>query len=221
MAKARMLHKAISISVQVSNLSLEAQLLFTWLIAHADDEGRLKGEPKYIKATVVPYAQWTVEEVCEYLGEIHQQSLISYWQENNQWFIEFPTWKNYQYIAKDRFHKSSLPSYIKDDVYESYTDGIQNSDTSTTQSNLVEDNQVKTNKTDRDNIYSDIDSIKEEDITEISEKLSVPVVEVEKQLDKLYGYCASTGKEYDNYKAVLYKFVQTEIERKAKSTARN
>jgi len=55
MAKARMLHNKISKSLQVDSLPVPAQLLFTWMISWADDEGRLKGEPKYIKATVIPY----------------------------------------------------------------------------------------------------------------------------------------------------------------------
>ena len=59
MAKARMLHKKISISLQVNSLPLPAKLLFTWLIAHTDDEGRILGSPKYIKATVVPMTNWS------------------------------------------------------------------------------------------------------------------------------------------------------------------
>ena len=44
MAISRMLHKSISHSIQVNRLSPEARLLFTWMIPHADDEGRIKGE---------------------------------------------------------------------------------------------------------------------------------------------------------------------------------
>lgn len=64
-----MLHKKISVSIQVNNLSLPAKLLFTWLISHADDEGRLKGDILYVKATVVPMTNWSKSKVKSYLEE--------------------------------------------------------------------------------------------------------------------------------------------------------
>jgi len=70
MAKARMLHKTISTSSQVNKLSLPARLLFTWAIAHADDDGRLRGDPEYIKATVVPMVRWSFKKVERYFADV-------------------------------------------------------------------------------------------------------------------------------------------------------
>lgn len=111
MGNKRMLHKKISISIQVNRLKLPARLLFTWLIAHADDEGRLKGEAEYVKATVVPMTDWTFDNVKDYLKEIQEQKLIYYWEENNEWFIEFVKWTDFQKLRKDRLEKSKLPPY--------------------------------------------------------------------------------------------------------------
>src|SRR3990167_3598798 len=109
MAKARMLHRSISTSSQVNRLSLPARLLFTWMIPHADDEGRLKGSAEYIKASVVPMTNWTFKRIKSYLEEIKSSGLIHYWQQNNEWFIEFAKWRQYQQIRKDRFEYSNLP----------------------------------------------------------------------------------------------------------------
>ena len=76
MAKARMLHNKISTLLQVNRLSLPAKLLFTWMIAHADDEGRLRGEPEYIKATVVPMTKWSFKLISVYIKEMVNQQLI-------------------------------------------------------------------------------------------------------------------------------------------------
>jgi len=152
MAKARMLHKTISLSEQVNNLSLPAQLLFTWLIPHADDEGRLKGNPKYIKALVVPYHhEWTLEEIESFLQEIKQQGLIYSWDADGKQYIEFPTWKRYQYIAKDRFHGSELPSY-KEDVDDPSTPRIQSVVRLTTQSNGIESNKEEIKKSEANGV---------------------------------------------------------------------
>lgn len=151
MAKARMLHKTISISEQVNNLSIEAQLLFTWLIPHADDEGRLKGNPKHVKVMVVPSHQWTPEEIQHLLEEIKEQGLIYYWEKSGQRYIEFPSWKTFQYIAKDRFHKSELPSY-KENVDNPSTSRTQSVAKLITQANVTEANEEKIKKSEANSI---------------------------------------------------------------------
>lgn len=113
MAKARMLHKKISVSIQVNKLTLPARLLFTWMIPHADDEGKMKGDPEFIRATVVPMVKWSFKKIREYLDEIRNNGLIYYWQENNEWFIEFIKWSEHQTIRKDRLIPSNLPSHPK------------------------------------------------------------------------------------------------------------
>lgn len=159
MAKARMLHKTISISEQVNNLPLPAQLLFTWLIPHADDEGRLKGNAKHIKVMVVPSHDWTPTQIQSFLEEINRVGLIYYWENDGQHYIEFPNWKNYQYIAKDRFHKSLLPSY-KDYVDGLSTERIQSVTKMITQANVVEGN-IKEIKKSEDSKKSAVKSLKD------------------------------------------------------------
>lgn len=146
MAKARMLHKKISVSLQVNRLTLPARLLFTWMIPHADDEGRMKGDPESIRATVVPMVKWSFKKIREYLEEIKDRQLIYYWQENNEWLIEFVKWNEHQTIRKDRFISSNLPSYPK--IGNNQTTPIcQPSDNQeTTQANEIESNPNKSNK---------------------------------------------------------------------------
>ena len=54
MAQKLMIDKKISVSEQVANLPIEAQLLFTWMIPHADDVGLLPYSARTIKALVIP-----------------------------------------------------------------------------------------------------------------------------------------------------------------------
>ena len=143
MAKARMLHKKISISEDVNKLSLSARLLFTWIIAHADDEGRLKGDATYIKAVVVPYTKWSRKLIESYLYQMKNTGLIYYWQNNNQQYIELCKWTDYQSIRKDRFEPSKLPSY-KDNKLSTKEQPDDNQ--KDTQSNISELSPVKFNK---------------------------------------------------------------------------
>jgi len=114
MAQRRMLNKSISQSLQVDRLPLPGQLLFTWMISHADDDGRLNGEPKWVKATVVPLknkGKWSIRYIQEYLLKMADVSLIYYWYQNGTRYIEFPTWQEHQTIQADRATLSRIPAY--------------------------------------------------------------------------------------------------------------
>jgi len=152
MAKARMLHKKISVSVQVNRLTLPARLLFTWMIPHADDEGRMKGDPEFIKATVVPMVKWSFKKIQEYLKEMKDKQLIYYWQENGEWFVEFIKWKEHQYIQKDRFKSSDLPSFRKEVGDKTETSCIQTVNTTSPQANISESNPSEVNKSESNEI---------------------------------------------------------------------
>jgi hypothetical protein len=143
MAKARMVHNKISISMQVNNLSDKSCLLYTWTISHADDDGRILGDAKYIKAKIVPLRKWSVSTVEKLLKEITDEGLWNRWEQKNSWYIEFPTWKRYQQIRNDRYSPSILPTYsIKTEGI-----GIQNDNQTTTQSNVIKSsiNPIKVN----------------------------------------------------------------------------
>lgn len=49
-----MLNKSISLSRQVSKLTLKEKLFFTWAIPHLDDYGCIENDPFVLKATVCP-----------------------------------------------------------------------------------------------------------------------------------------------------------------------
>lgn len=109
MANRRMLSKSISTSVQVNKLSIKAKLLFTWMIPHADDDGRMKGEAEHIMGIVVPLLRWTIKEIQTYLLDIEKAGLIHIWQDNGEQLLHFPKWKSHQTLQNDRYHKSTLP----------------------------------------------------------------------------------------------------------------
>jgi len=114
MAQRRMLNKSISLSTQVNRISIPTQLLFTWMIPHADDEGRLIGEPQWIKGTVIPLKTgrfWSLKAVENHLLDMESSGLIYYWYQLDSRYIEFPTWKEHQTIQLDRAQLSKIPTF--------------------------------------------------------------------------------------------------------------
>ena len=56
MASGRMLSSRISTDARVQKLPCAtARLLFSWMIAHADNCGRLRGDAAYVRVTVLPH----------------------------------------------------------------------------------------------------------------------------------------------------------------------
>lgn len=200
MAKARMLHKKISLSMQVNNLSLPTQLLFTWMIAHADDDGKLRGEPEYIKATVVPMKKWSFGLIKKYMEEIKSNKLIYYWQENDEWFIEFIKWKDHQSIQSDRYKQSVLPSYKGDYGNTSLAKVLQPDSNMDTQSSVIESsdktNLVEVNSSEsKDSEIADKNSYKQET------KISIPELKNMKSPSQVAAYEVWKEFEPDNLRA--------------------
>ena len=89
MAQKRMIDKKISVSEDVAALPLEAQLLFTWMIPHADDVGLLPFSSRAIKALVIPMLDTTVETIGFHLETIRKAGLIDAfeWKGDKFWHI--------------------------------------------------------------------------------------------------------------------------------------
>ncbi len=132
--------------MQVNKLPLPTRLLFTWMIAHADDEGRLRGEPAYIKATVVPMTNWSLKKIDNYLRQIENVELINWWTQKDEKFIEFIKWNDHQTIRQDRFNKSSLPSVLEIDGNQLSTKGQPSSNQRLPQYNISESSLIEVNK---------------------------------------------------------------------------
>jgi len=76
-AKARLIYSSISTSERVASLGLKGALLFTWLLAHCDGQGRYAGSARKVKAEVAPMLdEITVDDVEEALGAMEAARLI-------------------------------------------------------------------------------------------------------------------------------------------------
>ncbi|MCK9394195.1 MAG: hypothetical protein M0Q44_01220 [Methylobacter sp.] len=116
MASGRILKTQISLSEQVNDLSLHAALLFTWMIPHADDFGRMVGNARKVKALVVPMRDdFTSVKVDECLNEIADMHLIERYDVNGEFFLKFPEWESHQSGLHKRT-KSKLPAPTETEI---------------------------------------------------------------------------------------------------------
>lgn len=118
MAHKRMIDKKISVSEDVANLTLEAKLLFTWMIPHADDVGLLPYSARSIKALVVPMVdEITTEKVGIHLESmrkvVEDKSLIEEFEWFGDKFWRIVNFSQHQTLKKDR-KPLTIAKYIED-----------------------------------------------------------------------------------------------------------
>lgn len=112
MAKGRFLSKSISESLQVARLKSDStRLLFTWMIPHADCEGRIIADPRYIKGIVLTFLNHSLGDIAEMLLDLHAEKLIQLFDVDGETHAEFPKFNEHQQgLRKEREAKSKIPS---------------------------------------------------------------------------------------------------------------
>lgn len=91
----------------IGDLAVEARLLFIGLITQADDEGRLRGDPRLIGAQIFPYDAPPPEQVEAWLAELDRAGLILRYAHAGRPLISLPAWERHQKI--NRPNESPLP----------------------------------------------------------------------------------------------------------------
>lgn len=106
----RMIDSTIWHNEKFGNLSLGARVLFIGSFSNADDDGRLKASPRFLRALVFPYdPDITIEQVKEWRDELSQDSLVGIYTNDNHEYMVLMGWYEHQSIRKDRYHDSVLP----------------------------------------------------------------------------------------------------------------
>lgn len=94
-------------SVSLGACSRDARLLFIGLISLADDDGRLRAEPRMLAARVFPMDELEAHQIDAWLEELHQAGSIIRYVVDDRRFVALPKFAEYQKI---RYHKpSKLP----------------------------------------------------------------------------------------------------------------
>ena len=117
MAQRRMLAKKISVSEQVSNLSNEAKIIFTWGIAHTDDAGLLPTGLQTLKARIIPMVEMDLDTFGIQVESIVNQGLWKPVTVDNSNYYYLTGFLENQTLKRDRKPQSIAKSiHTWDDV---------------------------------------------------------------------------------------------------------
>lgn len=109
MARKRMIDPSFWEDLTMGQLSRDARLCFLGLLSHADDEGRVQVDPRYIKRAVFGFDDdLAAADVACILDELRQRATnLVFYEAGGRHLAAFLNWRRYQYIQKSQ--KSTLP----------------------------------------------------------------------------------------------------------------
>ncbi len=105
----RMLHSKIWHSDQFAMLKPLEGLLYIGMITLGDDEGRLRGDGRFLKSQLFPYSKIGVRQVETMRNRIAEIGLIVVYPSQNGTCIWHPNWTKYQILRHDRAKPSEFP----------------------------------------------------------------------------------------------------------------
>lgn len=123
MASGRMLRACISESDQVANLTDDTtRLIFLFVMAHADVEGRYSANPRIVKGKVLPLLELSLDKVMDALLDLDDNGLIYLYEADSKPYLAFPGWERHQKLRKDRESpKYPLPSEVFPKLYAEHS----------------------------------------------------------------------------------------------------
>lgn len=129
MARGRFLSKKISLNLEIKKiydtLGCDAVIVFTWMLAHLDRDGRMSAHPDIIKSQVVPLLSGvTTDLIQSLLGLSHDLGLISVYGVDEKEYLEFPKFKeNQRGLNYEKEAASECPSNsgVTPDFVKSYS----------------------------------------------------------------------------------------------------
>jgi hypothetical protein len=93
----RSIYPTTATSLKIARCSIPAQLLFDRLIAAADDQGRLQGDPMLVKSSCMPLVdKATVKAMAGWLQEIEALHLIIRYEVDGEPLIQIRNWWDHQ-----------------------------------------------------------------------------------------------------------------------------
>lgn len=108
MARRRMIDPNIWQSEDFAKLSKLAKLVFMGLFSNADDEGKGRANPTYLKSILFPYDdKLRTTDIIESLKEIGTYTSIVFYTHNESQYYKLENWNKWQTIDKPK--KSTIP----------------------------------------------------------------------------------------------------------------
>lgn len=109
MSGKRMIHEGLFSNEELAALPIQARYLYLATIVHADDEGRMRADARYLKVKAFPFDDSRAEDVRTWRDLLASGGLLLVYEVDGKEYLEHPKWDKWQTLRKDRKKASDCP----------------------------------------------------------------------------------------------------------------
>lgn len=113
MARRRMIDPNIWGSEDMGKLTLRQRLIVIGLFSNADDYGKGKAKPAYVRSTIFPYDDIPLHDIIDDIETIRAVVNIEIYEVEGNSYYKFIHWDKWQTVQKPQ--KSIIPDSVKND----------------------------------------------------------------------------------------------------------
>lgn len=106
----RMLNSELFRNVELGECDPQVRLLYIGMIVNADDAGRMRAHPKYLRAAIFPFDLLDDVSMTKMRDRLVERKLIVVYEVDGEAYIQHPKWEKWQILRKDRMKSSDCPS---------------------------------------------------------------------------------------------------------------
>jgi len=141
-----MIDNCISVSEKINDLTLREAFIYTWIIPHLDDWGRVTGSPRKLKALIFPMKkEISINYIEKALIKFKEEGLFL-WEDINGITVlqqPFEEFKDHQSISESKRAKSKYPEII--DTSQEMPRNAKKCQETPVQVNLSKEKRIKEN----------------------------------------------------------------------------
>ncbi len=220
MAQRRMISKSISTSKRLSALTTFEALLFTWVIPHCDDFGRMDGNARIVKGIVMPLRDETVEEVEAALKTLTKKQLIERYNIDDEEYLQITKWDDHQTFKTDRNKIAKYPENPNGSKVEPTGNQLE-TDWKNRPSKLSEVKLSESKGSEDKLSYGEFKNVKltKEEYCKLVDKLGDKNTNI--LIEELGTYLESKGAKYRSHYATLLNWARRKFQDHAKQVVKN
>lgn len=120
----RMIDSSMWNSDNFTELPFGARLLQLGIINHADDQGRVRAKPSYLRVTIFPYDPTTDADIQSWLELLASNNTIILYEADGKQYAQLVNWWKYQNLQYAQPSQYPRPAAWQDRVRRTVTKGI-------------------------------------------------------------------------------------------------
>jgi hypothetical protein len=120
----RMIDDSMWANERFAEMPMGARLLQIGIINHADDQGRMKANPIYLRAQVFPYDDVSPKQIHEWLTLMATNGTIILFEVDGRAYLQLTNWWRYQSLQYAQPSQFPRPDGWKDRIRRTLTKGF-------------------------------------------------------------------------------------------------